>query len=75
MLPFKYFFALARKRIDTGGWTRQVTQRELPIAKALSGVEMRLTAGGVRELCWHVPVEWAMMLYGHARITAVDKWG
>src|SRR5882724_11112758 len=36
---------------------------------------MRLTAGGVRELHWHVPAEWAMMLYGHARITAVDQHG
>ncbi len=71
--PFKYSFALAHKRIDTGGWTRQVTRRELPIAKTLSGVEMRLTAGGVRELHWHVPAEWEIMLYGHARITAVDN--
>src|SRR6266852_8855329 len=38
-------------------------------------VEMRLTAGGVRELHWHVPAEWAIMLYGHARITAVDQEG
>ena len=75
MPPFKYSFALAHKRIDTGGWTRQVTARELPIAKTLAGVEMRLTAGGVRELHWHLPAEWAMMLYGHARITAVDQEG
>ena len=49
--PFKYSFALAHKRIDSGGWTRQVTVRDLPIAKTLAGVEMRLTAGGVRESC------------------------
>ena len=49
--------------------------RELPIAKTLAGVEMRLTAGGVRELHWHLPAEWAIMLYGHARITAVDQQG
>ena len=73
--PFKYSFALARKRVDTGGWTRQVTARELPIAKTLAGVEMRLTAGGVRELHWHVPAEWAIMLYGNARITAVGNAG
>src|SRR5713226_7140712 len=73
--PFKYSFALAHKRIDSGGRTRQVTARELPIAKTLAGVEMRLTSGGVRELHWHVPAEWAMMLYGHARITAVDQQG
>jgi oxalate decarboxylase len=36
---------------------------------------MRLTAGGVRELHWHVEAEWAIMLYGNARITAVDQEG
>jgi oxalate decarboxylase len=73
--PFKYPFALARKRIESGGWTRQVTVRELPISKTIAGVEMRLTAGGVRELHWHVSAEWAIMLYGNARITAVDTQG
>ncbi len=71
--PFKYSFSLARKRIESGGWTRQVTARDLPISKTIAGVEMRLTAGGVRELHWHVSAEWAIMLYGTARITAVDQ--
>lgn len=71
--PFKYPFSFARKRIESGGWTRQVTARELPISKTIAGVEMRLTAGGVRELHWHVSAEWAIMLYGNARITAVDQ--
>jgi len=73
--PFKYSFALARTRFGSGGWTRQVTARELPISKTIAGVEMRLNAGGVRELHWHVEAEWAIMLYGHARITAVDQAG
>jgi oxalate decarboxylase len=73
--PFKYSFSLARKRIESGGWTRQVTARELPISKTIAGVEMRLTSGGVRELHWHVEAEWAIMLYGSARITAVDEHG
>src|ERR1700677_892340 len=51
--PFKYSFALARKRVESGGWTRQVTARELPVSTTMAGVEMRLTAGGVRELHWH----------------------
>jgi oxalate decarboxylase len=73
--PFKYSFSLSRKRLETGGWTRQVTVRDLPISKTIAGVEMRLTAGGVRELHWHVEAEWAIMLYGSARITAVDQEG
>ena len=73
--PFKYSFALAHKRIEDGGWTRQVTERELPISKTLAGVEMRLVSGGVRELHWHTSAEWAFMIYGNARITAVDAQG
>src|SRR6202795_744157 len=73
--PCKYSFALARKRVESGEWTRQVAVRELPISKTMAGVEMRLTAGGVRELHWHVEAEWAIMLYGNARITAVDQEG
>jgi len=36
---------------------------------------MRLTAGGVRELHWHKAAEWAFVLYGKARITAIDGDG
>jgi oxalate decarboxylase len=73
--PFKYSFSLSHKRIESGGWTRQVTERELPISTTIAGVEMRLIAGGVRELHWHVEGEWAIMLEGNARITAVDQHG
>jgi oxalate decarboxylase len=36
---------------------------------------MRLTAGGVRELHWHSAGEWSIILYGRARITAIDTNG
>ena len=54
---------------------RQVTKRELGISKSMAGVDMRLNAGSVRELHWHKAAEWAFMLYGTARITAVDPKG
>ena len=73
--PFKYSFGLAHKRIEDGGWTRQVTVRELPVSKTMAGVEMRLISGGVREMHWHTGAEWAFMIYGSARITAVDAEG
>jgi oxalate decarboxylase len=73
--PFKYPFSSAHKRIETGGWTRQVTVRDLPISKKVAGVEMRLIKGGIRELHWHVGAEWAFMTTGSARITAVDQNG
>jgi oxalate decarboxylase len=72
---FKYPFSFANKRLYDGGWSREVTVRELPVARALAGVNMRLTAGGVRELHWHTADEWAIVLYGNARITAIDRDG
>ena len=72
---FKYPFSLANKRTYEGGWSREVTVRELPVSKSMAGVNMRLTAGGVRELHWHTSAEWAIMLYGTARITAIDADG
>src|SRR5229473_6662739 len=72
---FKYPFSLANKRVYEGGWSREVTVRELPVSKAMAGVNMRLNAGGVRELHWHTAAEWAIMLHGSTRITAVDADG
>jgi oxalate decarboxylase len=62
-------------RLESGGWTRQVTRRELGISDDIAGVNMRLNAGGVREPHWHKAAERAYMLYGTARITAVDEKG
>src|SRR5438034_3460765 len=75
MPTFKYPFSLANKRVYQGGWSREVTVRELPIAKELAGVNMRLEAGGIRELHWNKAAEWSIMLYGAARITAIDAQG
>jgi oxalate decarboxylase len=72
---FKYPFSFANKRVYEGGWSREVTIRELPVSKSMAGVNMRLTAGGIRELHWHTAGEWSIMLYGNARITAIDADG
>ena len=72
---FKYPFSFANKRTYEGGWSREVTVRELAVSTTIAGVDMRLTAGGVRELHWHTAGEWAIMLYGNARITAIDSDG
>src|SRR5919198_515907 len=71
----RFSFSDAHMRLETGGWTRQVTSRELGISKNIAGVNMRLNAGGGRELHWHKAAEWAYMLYGNARITAIDPQG
>ena len=69
---FKWSFSLAKKEIDSGGWTRQGTVRDFPISKTMAGVQMYLEPGGIRELHWHVEAEWAFVITGKARITAVD---
>jgi oxalate decarboxylase len=72
---FKYLFSLSNKRVFEGGWSREVTVRELPVSKTMAGVNMRLNAGGIRQLHWHTATEWAVMLYGGARITVIDANG
>jgi oxalate decarboxylase len=71
----KFSFAAARNRLLSGGWAREVTVRELPVATELAGVNMRLKPGAIREMHWHKEAEWAYMLAGRARITAVDAQG
>ena len=71
----RFSFSDSHVRQESGGWTRQVTERELGVSKSIAGVNMRLNAGGIRELHWHKEAEWAYMLYGNARITAIDAEG
>lgn len=72
---FWFPFARAHKRIQPGGWARQINVKDFPISTSISGVNMRLLAGAIRELHWHQANEWAIMLYGNARITAFDQEG
>jgi oxalate decarboxylase len=68
-------FNLAPKRIQNGGWARQITQDDFKISTTIAGVNMRLGPGGVRELHWHQQAEWAVMTYGNCRVTILDAMG
>jgi oxalate decarboxylase len=68
-------FNNAAKRIQNGGWAREVTQADFAIAETISGVDMRLAAGGIRELHWHLAAEWGYMTYGNCRVTVLDELG
>jgi oxalate decarboxylase len=68
-------FNNAPRRIQNGGWAREVTQSDFAQADTISGVNMRLTAGGIREMHWHQFAEWAYMTYGSCRITILDEKG
>ena len=73
--PVWYSFDLTHKRVQEGGWTNQVTQRELRASTDIAGVRMRLTAGSFRELHWHSANEWAYMLDGNARVSVLNPDG
>jgi oxalate decarboxylase len=68
-------FNIAPKRIQNGGWAREVTQADFQISTTISGVNMRLTSGGIREMHWHQQAEWAIMTNGNCRITVLDELG
>lgn len=74
-VPIWYSFDLVKKRVEEGGWTHEVTERELSSSKDIAGVNMRLEAGGYRELHWHTADEWAYVLYGNARVTVMNPDG
>ncbi|MEA2540236.1 MAG: oxalate decarboxylase [Acidobacteriaceae bacterium] len=75
VVPLWYSFDLVKKRVEEGGWTHEVTDRELPPSKDIAGVNMRLTTGSYRELHWHTADEWAYVLYGRARVTVMSPDG
>lgn len=76
LLPnLKFSFSDTSMKLNFGGWSREVTVRELPIATTMAGVNMSLTPGGVRELHWHQQAEWSYMILGSARITSIDQEG
>ncbi|EON95690.1 putative oxalate decarboxylase oxdc protein [Phaeoacremonium minimum UCRPA7] len=71
----RWSFADSHIRIEEGGWTRQTTVRELPTSIELASVNMRLGEGVIRELHWHKEAEWAYVLDGKVRVTALDYEG
>src|SRR5271155_4195072 len=68
-------FNIAPRRIQNGGWARPVNTEAFPISTTIAGVNMRLAAGGIRELHWHQQAEWAVMTYGSCRVTVLDADG
>ncbi len=68
-------FNISPRRQQEGGWARELTQEDFAISCDISGVNMRLDAGGIRELHWHQTAEWAVMTYGRCRVTTIHTVG
>ncbi|MCW3797213.1 cupin domain-containing protein [Sphingomonas sp. BN140010] len=68
-------FNISPKRIQRGGWAREITADDFALSEEIAGVNMHLAPGGVRELHWHQTAEWAIMTRGHCRVTTLDFKG
>ncbi|MFY9640201.1 MAG: cupin domain-containing protein, partial [Rhodomicrobium sp.] len=68
-------FNISPKRIQNGGWAREITSEDFAISEEIAGVNMHLAPGGIRELHWHQTAEWAIMTRGKCRITTIDTKG
>ncbi|RKR76361.1 cupin domain-containing protein [Frondihabitans australicus] len=68
-------FNISPRRVQRGGWAREVTQADFNISDEISGVNMYLEPGGIRELHWHQTAEWAIMTRGSCRITTLSRDG
>jgi oxalate decarboxylase len=68
-------FNISPKRIQNGGWARELTSDDFAISEEIAGVNMHLAPGGIRELHWHQTAEWAVMTRGKCRITTIDTEG
>ena len=68
-------FNISPKRIQNGGWARELTSEDFAISDEIAGVNMHLAPGGIRELHWHQTAEWAVMTRGKCRITTIDAHG
>ncbi|KIM43551.1 hypothetical protein M413DRAFT_68938 [Hebeloma cylindrosporum] len=71
---FKWPFSFSHARLKDGGWSRQQTVNEMPIATAMAGVNMRLEVGAIRELHWHTAAE-ARIFHDKPRISTVTPEG
>ncbi len=75
LLPNLHFsFSDTHMKIEPGGWSREITKRELPVSDTFAIVDMNLSPG-VREMHSHQQSEFGFVLVGGARVTAVDEMG
>ncbi|PPR01312.1 hypothetical protein CVT24_006345 [Panaeolus cyanescens] len=72
---FKWPYAMSHNRLANGGWARQQNVYDMPSATDIAGVNMRLEAGAIREMHWHVTSEWAYVLKGDIRISTITPEG
>jgi oxalate decarboxylase len=73
---FKFELEKSEGKVIGKSVGKEATVLQLPISKGIAGVSMRLEPGAMRELHWHATAaEWAFVLEGRVRTTAIDAFG
>ena len=73
---FKYELEKSEGKVIGNSSGKESTVEQLPIAKGIAGVSMRLEPGAMRELHWHATAaEWAFVIEGRVRTTVIDPSG
>ncbi len=73
---FKFELEKSEGKVIGNSSGKESTVEQLPIAKGIAGVSMRLEPGAMRELHWHATAaEWAFVIEGRVRTTVIDPQG
>jgi oxalate decarboxylase len=73
---FKFALEKSTGKVVGQSYGKEATVSQLPIAKGIAGVSMRLEPGVMRELHWHATAaEWAFVIEGRVRTTVIDPQG
>jgi oxalate decarboxylase len=73
---FKFELEKSAGKVIGNSSGKESTVEQLPIAKGIAGVSMRLEPGAMRELHWHATAaEWAFVIEGRVRTTVIDPSG
>src|SRR5580700_3639668 len=73
---FKFELEKSAGKVIGNSSGKESTVEQLPIAKGIAGVSMRLEPGAMRELHWHATAaEWAFVIEGRVRTTVIDPQG
>jgi len=72
---FKFSLDLAHRSVSNIGWSRFVTPNDLPISAGIVALQVRVYKGTIVGMHWHQTTEWGYVIYGNARVTAVNLHG
>ncbi len=72
-ISYKYGFAAQDWIAYPGGLYKAASTAQFPASSSISGALFKLNPGAMREMHWHDPNEWALVVNGTCRATLVNQ--